>query len=520
VNSLPTFLRMLVLVLTALAVGSALRRPAEAGPELLRVRAGEPVADEVLSGSRPAAVVREGTAAPSRAELGRLAALAGLAPLYVQLPAETPVIFATRPARPRVGWASAVPFRVRGEPGDSVAVHLHDPTGPLDSLRVEVGADGWAVGAFRIRPATPGWSEWVASTDGAAARVGARVAVANPPRVLLLAGAPGWESRFATRALEEGGASVETVKPLGRGLVAGNGEGLPDGRALDAFDAVLLLDGAAPSAAEAARLRAYQERGGGVLSTVPLPGEAPPAAPVAGLQVDARTLRWSVPAELSALPAEPLRLAARPLGPAAPGSLDVLHAPAGVLLRLSARGRGRGAELGLLETWPWRMEAGRIDQHRAFWSALAEWLGSGARARAALRLPELGSAGERVVGVDVGAGAPRLLHPDGRMEALAGASFVPEHPGVYSLLRGPDTATIRIEDDVEIPSDAWARLAQLAHASGGGALPAGLLEARLAERFPGPRVPADPRRLLPALLAGIVAAAGAEWALRRTRGLP
>jgi hypothetical protein len=517
VTAHPFVLRVLLLALTGFALWIALRPEGTDAPGLLRLQGGSPVPDAVLASGLPVAVLRHGGAGPSGAELEGLAAVAERAPLYVEIPESPPALLATPPARPRAGWASGVAYHVRGSAGDTLRVRLLDGSGVLDSALLTVGAHGWAEGAFRIRPPEPGWSEWTVSAPGIAARVGARVSRAEPPRVLLLTGSPGWESRFAARALEEAGAVVEVVSPLGRGLVAGTSAALPGLDRLGGFHAVLFLDGARPSTADAATLRRYVvDHGGGVL----LAGGGDPAAeprPVA-----ARELRWSLPADLSALPPEPLQVAARPLGPAGPGAVEVLRSPDGPLLRLSTPGRGRVAELGLLESWAWRMEHGRVEEHRAFWSALVEWLGSGARETSDLRLPDVGTVGERLVGAAPlePPGGLRLLHPGGTVEPLHGPAFVPARPGLYSMIRGSDTVSVRVDDGGEVPANGWARLAQLAYSSGGAALPRGELSALLADRYPHASPSPDRRSILPWLFAAIVMVAGAEWLIRRLQGSP
>jgi hypothetical protein len=447
------------------------------------------------------------------------------------------------PQRPIVGRAAAIPFRVRAPDSDSVLVRLSDAAGVLDSVRVAPGADGAAAGAFRVRPPRAGWREWTVEAAGRGARTGARVAPGAAPRVLVAAGAPSWESRFVVRALEESGATVAMSQPLGRGLAVRQGEGAvpADAAALARFDAVLVLEGAEPGAAQRAALADYASRLGGGVLFVGGGGAGPlrvadgsgAAGEVAGDRV-----RWTLPAELAALPAARVRSAAAPVGRLVPGAVAAASAPGGTLLALRPAGRGRAAALGLTETWRWRMEGGRVAEHREFWRSLVDWLASAPRDSVTVEVPApigaVGAAAEVRVYAPGGA-APlpplTLARPDGSREALPlapdprrpgvlRASFVPDRPGVYSLATGgaQPVAGFRADARAAAP-DAWARLALLAARSGGAALPERAFAGELARReaaLPRPGREAPPWRLI--LAAGAALLAVAEWTARRLSG--
>jgi hypothetical protein len=523
-------------------------RPAPAAGRVVRISGALPraVADSLLVGAPPALVARASDHPPGAEELDALAAAVDRAPLLVRLPATIAQVEAAAPRRPRVGRAAAVPFRLRFPAGDTVRVRLSDAAGTLDSLRVVVGPDGAAEGAFRVRPARPGWREWTVEAAGRSARVGAWVAPGGEPRVLVAAGPPSWESRFVVRALEESGATVEFSQSLGRGLaVRQGGGGVPaDPRALAAFDAVLLLAGADVGPAQRAALAEYaSRRGGGVLLAGGSVGAgALRVAEGAGeAEVTADRIGWSLPAELAPLPAATLRSSAAPFARLLPGAVVAAGSPRGTLLALRPAGRGRAAALALTETWRWRMEAGAVAEHREFWRSLVDWLASAPRdslaAEVAAPLGAVGVPVEVRVFAPGAEGAPppalTLSGPAGRREALPVTSdparpgallarFVPARRGLHTLAfgEGEPAAGFRAADSLPA-ADAWARLALLADRSGGAALPPAAFDAEVARReaaLPAGSGGGFPWRWL--LLALAATLAVAEWTVRRLAGRP
>jgi hypothetical protein len=458
------------------------------------------------------------------------------------------LVDATAPAHALAGRAAAVAFRVRGPAGERVRVRLDEAGATVDTLSLDVGRDGEAEGAFRVRPAAPGWREWsVRATwsrgDPTVATTGAWVDSAGALRVLVRAGLPDWESKFVTRALEESGATVDESLSLGRGLAVaqGGGSAITPER-LARTDAVVVLDGAPLSPGEAAALAEWASRGGGVLlagdrASVPGFGLVRPSEPVA--TVDGSTLSWSAPAEIAPLPPDRVSAAAQPLGTALPGTSMAANAPGGGVLALRPLGQGRAAALALTETWRWRMEAGRVAEHREFWRALVDWLSSSRPRPLAISVPEpSGVPGTRrdvrVYDSRSQAGAPVppvvVTRPGGASDTLrlAGdasspglyrASFVPASPGVYTLgfAGQPPSAAFHAISPAGAPADAWARVALLAARSGGRALPADSLSSAVARiAGPGARIPPAPSAAL--VFALLLAAASAEWAIRRFTG--
>jgi hypothetical protein len=537
-------LRALVLLLLGLALALPWRgKDGPAAPAWIAdARALDRQTDSLLVGRAPPAIARASTEAPTAAELEVLAAAARRAPLYAALPPRTAAVEVRAPARALSGRAAAVGFRVRAAPGDSVLVRLSDETGVLDSLRVRVDANGGYAGAFRVRPPRPGWREWTVQAGDASVRTGAWVDSAGAPRVLVRAGFPHWESKFLVRALEESGATVETAYDLGRGqFVMAGGAGLSPER-LARADAVILLNGAPASDGERRMLQDWAAaRGGGVLL---VGGQARAGAfglieGVRARAVDGPSLTWALPPELAPLPADRVRSGAVVFGAARPGAaMTAMSGGAGVLA-MRPLGRGRAASLGLTETWRWRMEAGRVREHREFWRALVDWLASAPRDPLTVRLPEpVGPAGARREVVVYAAGgaaatAPPLVvtRPNRRADTVSliadparpgvlRGAFLPADSGLYTFaFAGAAPSAAYLATAAAGPADdAWARLSMLASQSGGRMLPADSLRPLIRRLTPegastGARLP-----LGWVLFWALLLTTGVEWAIRRLRG--
>jgi hypothetical protein len=541
----PVILRAAVLLLLGLAValfGASGRNGGPAAPAWIAdARALDRQADSLLVGRAPPAIARASTEAPTAAELELLAAAARRAPLYAALPARTAPVQVEAPARALSGRAAAVGFRVHAGANDSVLVRLSDETGVLDSLWVRTDANGRYAGAFRVRPPRPGWREWNVQAGDATASTGAWVDSAGAPRVLVRAGFPHWESKFLVRALEESGAAVETAYDLGRGqFVVQGGSGLSAER-LARADAVILLNGAPVGDGERRMLQDWAAaRGGGVLL---VGGQA--RAGVFGLtdglrarSVDGPSLTWMLPPELAPLPADRVRSGAVVFGAARAGAAMAAMSGGAGVLAMRPLGRGRAASLGLTETWRWRMEAGRVREHREFWRALVDWLASAPRDPLTVTLPEpVGAAGARrevVVYATDGATPPpplvvtrpnrradtvSLVADPARPGVLRGA-FLPADTGLYTFAfagRAP-AAAYRATAAEGAAEDAWARLAMLASTSGGRMLPPDSLRPAIRRLTPDGAGGGPPIPLGWMLFWALLLAAGAEWAMRRLRG--
>ncbi|HET7232993.1 MAG TPA: hypothetical protein VFJ16_23490 [Longimicrobium sp.] len=549
-SRLPAILRILVLSLLVLAVAvPGLWRPASVAGRMVRIRSpGDLVSPHaLLAGDAPAAVSYEAATALTEGEIETLAAVAERAPVFASAPRGVRVVEARATARALAGRAAAVSFRVHGPAGDSARVYLTEAGAAVDSLTIRADGRGEAAGAFRVRPAAPGWREWGVRAvwprgDSASSTAAAWVDSAGPPRVLVRAGFPGWESKFVTRALEESGARVETSTALGRGLaVQGGGGGISSAR-LAQVDAVIVLDGAPLDAGEAAALAEWAARGGGVLLQGDRAGTAGfglvrPSSTEA--TVDGAAIRWSAPPELAPLPADRVGALARPFAAVGAATAVAAQAPSGPLLALRPVGAGRAAALAIGETWRWRMEAGRVAEHREFWRSLVDWLSSARPEPLAIRLADAsGAVGTRrdvrVYDARGQADAPVpplvITRPGGRADTVRLArdqsapgvlrgSFVPATPGLYALaIAGqPPTASFRAAASSLADADSWARLSLLAARSGGRILPADSLRPvldRLAASHPA--APRGPSATL--IFALLLIAAAAEWAIRRLTG--
>lgn len=542
-------LRVAVLMLLAGALlwGDA-REAADAAPLLLRAQGGDPdrARDAALAGAlAPSLVVRRSAVPPTGAELETLAALAAGAPLLAALP-EGGDLWLEPPRYAQTERAAALRFGVQVRAGDSVRVRLHDGAGVVDSTIVAASAAGRAEGAFRVLPARDGWQEWRVEAAGVERRAGAWVRRAAPPGVLVAAGPPTWESRFVLRALEESGALTGAVMPLGRGLHAGTaGQVLPaDSAALTAYDVVVVLPGAAVTAAAVRALERFVAGGGGVLGVgrddVWRAFGLSARAGQDGV-ADAGAISWQLPTELAPLPAAELQTPVLPLGAGAPGAYVAAAAGGAPLLALRPFGLGRAAGLGVLESWRWRMEGGMVAEHRDFWRGLVDWLAGEGSGGVRLHLAEHGGPVGAAVHVELhggpvdGAPTVRIERPGGASERVparpvrAGeaawrVAFVPDVAGVYAIgvddqepaaayraLAGAATAAAE---------DGAARLTLLAYASGGAVVPADSVGAWLDAREAafGPARGGGVLRWL--LLAALLGAAAAEWAVRRLSGVP
>jgi hypothetical protein len=544
----PLVLRALVLLLLGLGLALSGVWRGRSGPPapawIENARALERQADSLLVGAAPPAIARASLQPPTAAELEVLAAASRRAPLYAAVPARAAVVEAQAPARALSGRAAAVGFRVQAAPGDSVLVRLADETGVLDSVRVRTDGSGRYAGAFRVRPPRPGWREWSVTAGPSVARTGAWVDSAGAPRVLVRAGFPHWESKFVVRALEESGATVETAYDLGRGqFVSAGGSGLSPER-LARADAVIALHGAPVGDGERRMLLDWAAgRGGGVLL---VGGQAGPAGafalaagPLRARAVDGPALRWTLPPELSPLPGDRVRSGAVTFGTVRPGAVLAGSAAEGGVLALRPLGRGRAASLALTETWRWRMEAGRVREHREFWRALVDWLASAPRDPVTLTVPEpVGPAGARrevvvYAAADAGARLPPLLvtrpsrgtdtlalAPDPSRAGVLRGAFLPADTGLYTFAfagRAPSGA-YRATADAGPAEDAWQRLAMLASASGGRMLPADSLRPLMRRLTPEGADTGARLSLAWMLFWALLLVAGAEWAIRRLGG--
>jgi hypothetical protein len=538
---LPALLRAVVLTLLAAALLLPDGEMDGAAPAL-RVdgaRAIERAEAALVADPPPPAVFRSGTSAPSDRELELLAALGRRAPVIAALPPSASGVEARPPVTAAAARSAALPFELRGIPGDTVRVRIADGAGVLDSARVVLDATGHHAGAFRIRPPRGGWREWTVHAGNAVARTGAWVDSGAPPLVVVRAGMPHWESKFVVRALEESGATVRVAYDLGRGMSVAGGGGALNASALADADAVVVLHAAPLPTAERRVLETWVGSGGGLLLVGghgSIPGFGLASGPLRARSVDGPTVAWTLPPEIAPLPGDPVRVAALS-SPGEPfGAVRGAAVGGDGILALRALGRGRVASLGVTESWRWRMEAGSIAEHREFWRTLVDWLAASPRGDHIVVVPTPilapGARGEaRIHARTASAGVPPslvLIGPGGGSDALRldpegsgsfRATFTAADTGVHLLAvtGGTGRAAFRVSDSgMETADAAWSRLALLADRSGGRMVPADSLRS-LQASLPGGS-PASGLRIAWLLLAAVVAAGGAEWTLRRLRG--
>lgn len=240
---------------------------------------------------------------------------------------------------------------------DSAEIALSDSVGWLDSARVQNGGVAWTLpGANRM---------FDAAHQGTSARAAA-MDTATLGRIRLFA-APGWESRFAMRALEESGWSVDADFAIAPRAVVTTGVIAP----LDTvrYAAVIALDSTAW--VHAAAIERFVRSGGGLVlfadaargsamrtlragemspTLAALPGALQTEAPKEGLPLSpiSSLVKSAVPIERSARPGTPLAIAARTVGV------------------------GRVLQVGYGNSWEWRMlgNDNAPADHRAWWQSL------------------------------------------------------------------------------------------------------------------------------------------------------
>lgn len=387
-----------------------------------------------------------------------LLAHASEAPLAAVVSGRPPPVIVEPPRRVRAERSSTLRIRAL----ERVEVTLGHPEGTTDTLRLEAGA----MGAFLLRPFSPGWRSWrlgVAPDDGPPSETewAALVRPARPVRVLAISGPPGPEPRAAMRALEESGEVVEVWTSLGRRIWVGrDNDDLPtDPAAYASFDVVVLFPGVAVSAASAqALLAAVTDLGKGLLLAGATGDATELQAAVAAVTgrgawsdevaVSGDTLTWRIPPEVTPLPALPIDTrmlvpTSRPTDDAGPGQ------PA---LTLGTFGRGRVGALALPDSWSWRMTAGAAEGHRTFWRDQVAWLAEGFQEDPTLELLAADARlGEKVFvrRIDVGG------NPGAADSAAAGLS-----PTVR--VRGPSEE--RTAEAVALPSSSPARVSLAAFA--------------------------------------------------------
>ncbi|MEZ4425096.1 MAG: hypothetical protein R3E98_16995 [Gemmatimonadota bacterium] len=385
--SVPALLRGVLLGGLAVLGLLLLREPGAGVPRTLLLERPEAarVAGALLAPAPPTRIRWSGATAPDAAALALLAPGPAVPPLT--LPVGPPrTVSLVAPDRPRAGRAAALAATVHGAPGETVWLHFTEGPGAVDSVDVPIGPEGVGRVGLQVRPAREGWQGWSAWSGRDTAAVGAWVGPARPVRVLARTGEPGWESRFALRALDEAGAEVDARVELGRVDIPADGP-----QELAAYDVVLLLGDVRPDAALIESLRSFVASGGGVLLAPGLDGRRPSPGLTAlltgwglgdslgvGIPLPVGAAPgWALPAELSPLPAAPVRSGLVTLAGDVSASVAATDSAGRPVAAVAQVGRGRVGFLGLPETWRWRMEGGAVEAHRAWWRGWVEWAAGG-----------------------------------------------------------------------------------------------------------------------------------------------
>jgi len=395
-----------------------------------------------------------------------------------QSPLPVPVEFAAPPL-PRGFTDLSVPeptapgatFVVGGQVGTLAAgtVELVDPADEIvDTTRVVAGerfalmaatrAPGLALFDLRLRDASGAVIERIA--------VPVETIVQTPPRVLVLAGAPGAETKYLKRWAEDSGIELTVDIDVGGGVQLGDPPLPLTANTFSDLDLVVLDDRRweALGGGQRAALTAAINGGMGLLlrPTGPLSAgtrrdwaalgasltggdEAVPFRLDPPEEADAST---DAPAE-SAEDAEALpELARRDLTDEGSGAVALLRdADGNALASWRTRGRGRVGVWTVTDSYALVL-TGRPDRYGQMWSALFSEIGRAGEASRA-EVDSLARAGKRIALCRL-TGQPNVLGQDGRAHALridpaagdrACAAFWPEQPGWHVIRDGEDRQT-------------------------------------------------------------------------------
>jgi hypothetical protein len=248
---------------------------------------------------------------------------------------------------------------VRVAAPDGGALELSDSLGWLDSLTSEAGGVSWRVpgAARRVRIRQGETEAWAEPADGAG---GWRVR---------LYGAPGWESRFTTVALEEAGWTVDASFTVAPRVTVQSGQ--PQALDTARYRLVVALDSSAWG--DAASIARFVRSGGGLVLFPDAADGAPATLPVAGR---VGGVSAAVPGALrTAAPLDGVPL--RAITGLVPGSVVLERSGRpGAPVQMAARvvGAGRVVQVGVSGLWEWRMLGGddAADAHRDWWRVLLQ----------------------------------------------------------------------------------------------------------------------------------------------------
>lgn len=393
-----------------------------------------------------------------------------------QSPLPVPVEF-TAPPLPRGLVDLSIPeptapgatFVVGGQVGALAAgtVELVDPADEIvDTARVTAGerfalmaaarAPGLALFTLRLRDPSNAVVEEIA--------VPVETQVQTPPRVLVLAGAPGAETKYLKRWAEDSGIELTVDIDVGGGIQLGDPPLPLTAQTFNDLDLVVLDDRRweALGSGQRAALTAAVNGGMGLLLRPTGPLSAGTRRDWANLSASLTGGDEAVPFRLDppedatpdaeAEPAEdgdPLPvLARRDLTDEGSGAVTLLRdADGSALASWRALGRGRVGVWTVTDSYALVL-TGRPDRYGEMWSALFSEIGRpGDHSRA--EVLGIARAGQRVALCRL-TGQPNVLGQDGRPHALridaatgdrACAAFWPEQPGWHVIRDGEDRQT-------------------------------------------------------------------------------
>ena len=365
--------------------------------------------------------------------------------------------------------APGATFLVGGQVGAIPAgtVELVDPADVvIDTVRVLPGerfaltaaarAPGLALFDLRLRDATGALVERIA--------IPVETLVQTPPRVLVLAGAPGAETKYLKRWAEESGVELTLDIDVGGGVQLGDPPLPLNANTFSELDLVVLDDRRWQSLGGGARAALTNAVGAGMglLLRPSGPLTAATRRDWAGLGLalsggdEAIALRLDPPAEdqapdadPAAAPAEDLpELARRDLTVEGSGAVTLLRdADGNALASWRSRGRGRVGVWTVTDSYALVL-TGRPDRYGEMWSALFSEIGrAGDDSRA--EVDGMARAGRRIALCRL-AGQAGVMGQDGRAHALrvdpaagdrACAAFWPEQPGWHVIRDGENRQT-------------------------------------------------------------------------------
>ncbi|WGM31935.1 hypothetical protein [Brevundimonas sp. NIBR11] len=455
-----------LIVATAEAPGTVQTAP---GDILVALPEAGPVTDAIRVPDLATALRRYPTPARVRI-LGQ-----GLAPRD-QSPLPVPVEF-TAPPLPRGLTDLSIPeptapgatFVVGGQVGSLAAgtVELIDPAGEVvDTGRVRAG-ERFALMTATRAPGLALFTLRLLDLAGVVEQIAVPVETIaqTPPRVLVLAGAPGAETKYLKRWAEDSGIDLTVNIDVGAGVQLGDAPLPLNAGTLNDLDLVVIDDRRweAMGGGQRAALTAAVNGGMGLLLRPTGPLSATTRRDWAGLGLSLSGGDEAVPFSLDppedeppeaetsgpAEEGEPLpELARRDLTVEDSGAIALLRDADGIALASwRSLGRGRVGVWTVTDSYALVL-TGRPDRYGEMWSALfSEIARAGDHSRAEVQ--GIARAGQRVALCRL-TGQSNVLGQDGRAHALridpatgdrACAAFWPEQPGWHVIRDGEDRQT-------------------------------------------------------------------------------